>query len=116
MEINQYNFSREHERGFEILYLAVKMVGLCVVKTVEESPVGQQTPGINNRLKHNESRKSPKFNSSSGQTLKSSQRPGRPCGVIHRFSPSLPSTSSGLAVKGNRKKCPHYGHSKCSIF
>lgn len=74
----------------------VKMVGRCVVKIVF-SCVGQHTPGMNSRLKQSESRRSPKFNKSSGQTLKSSHRPGRPCGVVHRFSPSLPSTSSGFA-------------------
>lgn len=57
------------------------------------SSIGQQTPGMNKRLKHNESRSPDRLSSSPGQTLKSSHRPGVPNGVIQRFSPSFPSIS-----------------------
>lgn len=80
---------------FFYIYRCVKYVGLCVVAYVLLSiPVGQQTPGINKRLKHSESLKFPKSNNNDGQTLRSSQRPDRPLGVMQRFSPSLPSKSS----------------------
>lgn len=68
------------------------MVGFCVVKTVLTPlfVIGQQTPGKKSLLKQSESRKSARFSSNSGHTLKSSHVPGRPCGVIQRFSPSFP--------------------------
>lgn len=80
----------------------VKYVGRWVVYagTVSESN-GQQTPGIKRRLKHSESRKLDKSSSRLGHTLRSSQRPAEPLGVMHRFSPSFPSRSSSLAENNN---------------
>lgn len=80
----------------------VKYVGRWVVNagTVSDSK-GQQTPGMKRRLKHSESRKLDRSNSRLGHTLRSSQRPAEPLGVMHRFSPSFPSRSSSLAENNN---------------
>lgn len=78
----------------------VKNVGRWVVKCVVTSlSIGQQTPGMNRRLKHRESRRPAKSSNSPGQTLKSSHLPAWPFGVMQRFSPSLPSISSIWAAK-----------------
>jgi hypothetical protein len=51
---------------------------------------GQHTPGTNKLLKHKDSRKCVKSSNKPGQLLRSSHFPGRPSGVKHLFSPSLP--------------------------
>lgn len=93
-------------------YRSVKNDGLWVVKygrwVVRSGmlswSIGQHTPGMNNRLKHNESRRPERSSSRLGHTLRSSQWPGRPFGVTHRFSPSFPSTSSILAANKDKWK------------
>lgn len=71
--------------------------GLWVVSTVvvTGSFVGQQTPGTNRRLKHNDCRSWLRSKSKEGQLLRSSHLPGFPEGVLHLCSPSLASRSSG---------------------
>uniref|UniRef100_A0A1A9Z882 Uncharacterized protein n=1 Tax=Glossina pallidipes TaxID=7398 RepID=A0A1A9Z882_GLOPL len=59
------------------------------LKTVDGSGIGQHTPGTNRLLKQSDSRKLLRFKSKAGQLLKSSQRPGRPLGVLQRFSTSF---------------------------
>lgn len=65
---------------------------------VSSSSMGQHTPGMNKRLKQSESRKPERLSNKLGQTLKSSHRPDVPNGVVQRFSPSFPSTSSIYAA------------------
>ena len=78
------------------LGLVVSLKGLWVVSCVL-SDDGQQTPGTNKLLKHKDSLRWVRSRSSPGQLLRSSHFPGRPSGVRHRFSPSLPWTSNILA-------------------
>lgn len=77
------------------------------------SSIGQQTPGMNKRLKQSESRNPDKFNNKLGQTLKSSQRPAVPNGVTQRFSPSLPSTSSICARNEQKNESIFAYNCKC---
>lgn len=80
----------------------VKNAGRCVVYDgTESTSSGQQTPGMNSRLKQSESRKLERSSKRLGHTLRSSHRPAVPLGVMHRFSPSLPSRSSIFAEKSN---------------
>lgn len=86
----------DDETGFKtklgrvVVGRVVSFNGRWVVDTkLEVSETGQQTPGTNKLLKHNDSRKCVKSKSNPGQLLRSSHFPGRPSGVLHLFSPSL---------------------------
>ena len=80
----------KNKLGRVVVGRVVNFKGRCVVTALECSDVGQQTPGTKRLLKHRDSRRCVKSSNKPGQLLRSSHFPGRPSGVKHLFSPSLP--------------------------